>query len=107
MLRLCLKHLSNDCFLGKPYNIASYALFTHLVAHVTGMVVGELVYTSGDTHIYSNHREQLKEQLTREPYPLPFLSISPALTDIFNFDVAHIKIHNYRHHPKLVGKVAI
>lgn len=98
---------SADVFLGKPYNIASYALLTHLIAHQVGMDVGEFVHTCGDAHIYSNHREQLKEQLTREPYPLPKLVIDPALTDIFNMDLSHIKLEGYQSHGKLVGKVAV
>ncbi len=98
---------SADIFLGVPFNIASYALLTHMIAQVTGLRVGEFVHTLGDAHIYSNHQEQIAEQLGREPYPLPRLRLNPAIDDLFAFDYDDIELVDYRHHPHIAGKVAV
>ena len=98
---------SADLLLGVPFNIASYALLTHLVAHVTGLGVGDFIHTFGDVHIYTNHLDQVDEQLTREPYPLPQLRISPDLTDLRNVERAQIELLNYRCHPTIRGEVAV
>ncbi len=98
---------SADLFLGVPFNIASYALLTHLVAHVTGLNVGDFVHTFGDTHIYVNHLEQVDEQLRREPFPMPSLWISPSLQRLDEIDHRQIELRNYQHHPTLRGEVAV
>jgi thymidylate synthase len=100
---------SNDVFLGLPYNIASYALLTHIVAHLTGLKVGKLVYMSGDAHLYSNHIEQTKELITRDYnlYPLPTISISPELTNIDDIEYSHLTLNNYQHYPAISAKVAV
>lgn len=97
---------SADLFLGVPVNIASYALLTHMVAQQTGLEVGEFVWTGGDCHIYSNHVEQVKEQLTRIPFEFPTLSLSKA-EDVFSYTIDDVSIENYQHHPALHGKVAV
>jgi thymidylate synthase len=98
---------SCDSFLGMPFNIASYALLTHMIAQVCDLQVGDFVHTFGDLHIYSNHREQLKEQLSRTPYPMPKLILNPEVKDIDSFTFEDIKLENYQHHPAIKGKVAI
>jgi thymidylate synthase len=98
---------SADLFLGVPFNIASYALLTHLVAHVTGLGVGEFIHTFGDVHIYTNHLDPVDEQLRREPYPLPTLRIDPTLTSLDAIDREQIELVGYRHHPALKGEVAV
>jgi thymidylate synthase len=98
---------SADLFLGVPYNIASYALLTHLVAHVTGLAPGELIHTFGDAHIYSNHLDQVDEQLGREPLPLPRLQIDAAVTDLFQVSRDQVQLLGYRSHPALKGEVAV
>lgn len=98
---------SGDTFLGIPFNIASYALLTHMVAHVTGLRPGEFIHTLGDAHIYLNHLEQVKLQLTRDPLPLPTLELNPAVTSIFDFTYEDIKVVNYQAHPSIKGKVAV
>jgi thymidylate synthase len=98
---------SADLFLGVPFNIASYALLTHLTAHVTGLAPGEFVHTFGDAHIYSNHLDQVDEQLGREPYPLPHVRIDPAVTDLARIARDQIALVGYRSHPALKGEVAV
>jgi len=98
---------SADLFLGVPFNIASYALLTVLVAHVTGLAAGEFVHTFGDAHIYANHLDQVDAQLEREPLPLPHLGIEPAVSDLARIERAQIKLVGYRSHPALAGEVAV
>lgn len=98
---------SADTFLGVPFNIASYALLTHMVAHVTGLGVGDFVHTLGDAHLYTNHIEQVKLQLTREPKPLPKLKLNPEVTSIFDFAYDDIEIVDYEAHPHIKGEVAV
>lgn len=98
---------SGDIFLGVPYNIASYALLTMMVAQVTGLKPGEFVHTLGDAHLYSNHIEQAHIQLSRAPRPLPTLRLNPAVTDIFGFAYADFSLENYNPHPHIAAKVAV
>ncbi|MFW5886486.1 MAG: thymidylate synthase [Bacteroidota bacterium] len=98
---------SADIFLGVPFNIASYALLTHMMAQVTGLQVGDFVHTFGDAHIYSNHLEQVNLQLTREPRPLPKLKINPNVKDIFKFKFDDFEIVDYHPYPHIKGDVAI
>ena len=98
---------SADIFLGVPFNIASYALLTHLIAQVTDLDVGEFIWTGGDSHLYSNHFEQTELQLSREPLPLPKLMLNLAIKDIFAFEYADITLDNYQHHPAIKAPVAV
>jgi thymidylate synthase len=98
---------SGDAFLGVPFNIASYALLTHLLAHVSGVQVGEFIHTFGDVHIYTNHLDQVAEQLQRQPYPLPQLWLDPSVRSLDRVERRQIALHNYRHHPALPGEVAV
>ncbi len=98
---------SADVFLGVPFNIASYALLTLMMAQVTELQPGDFVHTFGDVHIYSNHIEQVKLQLTREPFPLPTMKINPEVKSIFDFKFDDFELVNYHAHPHIKGKVAV
>jgi len=98
---------SADIFLGVPFNIASYALLTMMVAQVCDLKAGEFIHTLGDAHIYNNHIEQAKLQLTREPKPLPQMRINPAVKDIFEFRYEDFTLENYEAHPHIKGEVAV
>jgi thymidylate synthase len=98
---------SADVFLGVPFNIASYALLTHMVAHVTGLKVGEFVHTMGDAHLYLNHLDAAKMQLGRKPHPLPTLEFKSPPPRLEDFTADHIEIKGYEAHPHIAGKVAV
>jgi thymidylate synthase len=98
---------SGDAFLGVPFNIASYALLTEMVAHVTGLVPGDFVHTFGDAHLYLNHLQQARLQLTRQPRPLPRLKLNPAVKSIFDFRPEDVVIESYDPYPAIKAEVAI
>jgi len=98
---------SADVFLGVPFNIASYAIFLHMVAQVCGLHVGEFVHTFGDAHLYNNHLDQARLQLTRTFRPLPQLKLNPAITDIFDFKFEDFEILNYDPHPHIKAAVSV
>jgi thymidylate synthase len=98
---------SCDIFLGVPFNIASYALLTLMMAQVTGLKPGEFIHTLGDAHIYNNHLEQVKLQLTRNPFPSPEMKINPAVQDILGFTFADFHLENYQSHPLIKGDIAV
>ncbi len=98
---------SADIFLGVPFNIASYALLTQMMAQVVGLQPGEFVHTFGDAHLYLNHLEQARLQLSREPYPLPAMRLNPAVRSIFDFDYADFELLNYQSHPRIAAPIAV
>lgn len=107
-LNLFFTMRSNDVFLGLPFNIASYALLAHILASITGYEVGELVYFGADVHIYKDHIDQCKEQITREPYPLPTL-VMPKITrleEVYKYNAFDFELKDYQHHPSLTGKMS-
>ena len=97
---------SADLFLGVPFNIASYALLTHMVAAQVGLEVGDFVWTGGDCHVYDNHHEQVREQLSREPLPFPTLELKPAAS-LFDYTFDDVVVHGYEHHPAISAPVAV
>ena len=98
---------SADVGLGVPFNIASYALLTMMVAQVCGFEPGEFVHTFGDAHIYSNHEDQIREQLSRSTFELPSMKINPEIDDLFAFKYADFELVDYQAHPHIKGKVAV
>ena len=98
---------SADAFLGVPFNIASYALLTMMVAQVCGLSCGEFIHTFGDVHLYANHLQQAQIQLSRTPYPLPQMKINPEVKDIFSFGYSDFTLENYQSHPAIKAPVAI
>ena len=106
-LSLQLYQRSADTFLGVPFNIASYALLLQMVAQVTGLEPGEFIHTTGDTHIYLNHLEQVKLQLTRQPRPLPTMKLNPDVKDIFDFKYEDFQLENYDPWPHIPGVVSV
>jgi len=98
---------SNDLFLGAPFNIAEYALLVHMIAAQCDLDPGELVYTIGDAHIYANHMDQIEEQLTREPFPLPTLRLRRRPISIFDYEYEDFEVVDYRYHPSIKAPVAV
>ena len=106
-LSLFMHQRSCDMFLGVPFNIASYSLFLHMVAQVTGLQAHEFVHSLGDTHIYKNHFDAVNEQLTRAPYPAPTLKLNPSITDINGFTMEDIELEGYESHPTIKAPMAV
>ena len=106
-LSLQLYQRSADIFLGVPFNIASYALLTHMIAQVCNLSVGDFIHTLGDAHLYNNHVEQTKEQLQRKPFALPQLKLNYSVKDIFDFKYEDIEVVNYQSHPHIKADIAV
>ena len=106
-LSLHMYQRSCDMFLGVPFNIASYSLFLHMIAQVTDLEPGEFVHTLGDAHIYLNHFDQIKEQLTRKPFPLPKLKLNPDIKNIDDFTMEDIELVDYKYHPPIKAEMAV
>ncbi len=106
-LSLMMYQRSGDMFLGVPFNIASYALLTMMLAQVCGLEAGEYIHVLGDAHIYKNHFAQVKEQLSREPYPLPKMVLNPAVREIDGFMLKDFTLEGYQYHPAIKGKVSV
>lgn len=106
-LSLMMYQRSGDMFLGVPFNIASYALLTMMLAQVCGLKAGEYIHVLGDAHIYKNHFTQVKEQLSREPYPLPKMVLNPAVCEIDGFTLKDFTLEGYQYHPAIKGKVSV
>ena len=106
-LSLQLYQRSADIFLGVPFNIASYALLLQMMAQVTGLKAGDFVHTLGDAHIYNNHLEQVKLQLSREPRPLPHMTLNPEVKSIFDFQYEDFQLTDYNPHPHIKGEVSV
>ena len=106
-LSLQMYQRSCDVFLGLPFNIASYALLTMMIAHVCCLEAHEFIWTGGDVHIYHNHFDQVEEQVSRAPYPLPVMTLNPAVTKIDDFKLEDFILEGYQHHPAIAGKVAV
>jgi thymidylate synthase len=98
---------SADVFLGVPFNIASYSLLTHMLAQQCDLEVGELIWTGGDCHIYDNHREQVEEQLRRQPYPYPMLALGRRPESIFEYAFEDFEVVGYQHHPAIRAPIAV
>ena len=98
---------SADAFLGVPFNIASYSLLTYIIAKYTGLKPGKFVHTFGDAHIYNNHMEQCRLQLSRQPRPLPTMRINPDKRDIFSFEYEDFSLEGYDPHPHIKGEVSV
>jgi thymidylate synthase len=98
---------SADCFLGIPYNIASYALFTMMIAQVCKLELGDFIHTLGDAHLYSNHMEQVDKQLSRKPFELPTMKITPEIKSIFDFTFEDFEIENYNFHPHIKAPISV
>ena len=106
-LSLQLYQRSADTFLGVPFNIASYALLLMMMAQVTGLKAADFIHTTGDTHLYTNHLEQARLQLTRTPRPLPTMSINPDVKDLFSFEYEDFKLENYDPYPHIAAQVSV
>jgi thymidylate synthase len=106
-MSLKLTQRSSDCFLGVPYNIAQYSILLHTLCHIVNMAPGEFIWSSGDTHIYTNHRDQLLEQILRRPYASPHISFNRPIDSIDDLCFDDVVLHDYKHHPTIKGKVAV
>ena len=103
----CRMRVSADSFLGVPFNIASYALLTHMIAQQVNMVPGDFIWTGGDCHIYSNHYEQVEEQLSRQPYPFPVMKLNRKPDSINDYNLEDFELVGYQHHPAIKAPVAV